>query len=160
MRAAPLFRWGLILANLALLVLFPMAWFAPLLKSGLALPFMGLSENSVISALQAIWQTDVYLALLMTFFAIFAPYIKIIGLALLHFGLMSGRMLTALSFIGKLAMADIFLIALYIVLYTDIEIAGVRAEVSISWGTYLFSGCVIASMVISALSRRILPDDG
>ncbi len=48
-------------------------------------------------------------------FALFAPYLKTIGLALLHFRLLSPRVLPALHILGKLAMADIFLIALYIV---------------------------------------------
>ena len=36
------------LANLTLLVLFPLAWFAPLMRAGIALPLFGLSEISVI----------------------------------------------------------------------------------------------------------------
>jgi len=71
-------------ANLALLVLFPIAWFAPLMRAGL-LPLFGLAEISVISGLQSLWKTDVFLALLVTVFALFAPYLKTIGLALVHF---------------------------------------------------------------------------
>ena len=41
------------LANLSLLVLFPLAWFAPLLRAGL-LPFFGLDEISVVTGLQAL----------------------------------------------------------------------------------------------------------
>lgn len=141
------------LANLSLLILFPVAWFAPLMKSGI-LPFLSLKENSIMSALQGIWTHDVYLALLMTFFAIFAPYIKIIGLALIHFNLMSTKLLNALTFVGKLAMADIFLIAIYIVIYTGISVAGVNGRIETAWGLYLFTGCVIASLVVSLLTKR------
>jgi len=141
------------LANLSLLILFPVAWFAPLMKSGI-LPFLSLKENSIMSALQGIWTHDVYLALLMTFFAIFAPYIKIIGLALIHFNLMSTKLLNALTFVGKLAMADIFLIAIYIVIYTGISVAGVNGHIETAWGLYLFTGCVIASLVVSLLTKR------
>lgn len=56
-------------ANLALLVLFPIAWFAPLMRAGL-LPLFGLSEISVISGLQSLWESDVFLALMVTFFAL------------------------------------------------------------------------------------------
>ncbi len=150
-------RLALIIANLSLLVLFPVAWFAPILKSGL-LPFLSLSENSIVTALQGIWQHDVYLALLMTFFAIFAPYIKIIGLTLIHFDLLSARLMAPLTFIGKLAMADIFLIALYIVLYTGIKVAGVQGRVETAWGLYLFTGCVVASLLISFLTARMNKD--
>ncbi|MEO0904354.1 MAG: paraquat-inducible protein A, partial [Pseudomonadota bacterium] len=102
------------LANLALLILFPIAWFAPLMRAGL-LPIFGLSEISVISGMQALWDSDVALALLVTAFALFAPYLKTIGLALVHFNLLKDKTLPVLSWIGKLAMADVFLIALYIV---------------------------------------------
>ena len=102
------------IANLALLILFPIAWFAPLMRAGL-LPLFGLSEISVISGMQALWKSDVTLALLVTAFALFAPYLKTIGLALAHFNLLKDKTLPVLSWIGKLAMADVFLIALYIV---------------------------------------------
>lgn len=144
------------IANLSLLILFPVAWFAPLMKSGL-LPFLSLTENSIISSLQGIWAHDIYLALLMTFFAIFAPYIKVIGLALIHFDLMSTKVSNALTFIGKLAMADIFVIATYLVIFTGIEVAGVRGRIETAWGLYLFTGCVIASLLISVLSKRRAP---
>ncbi|MEO0990507.1 MAG: paraquat-inducible membrane protein A, partial [Pseudomonadota bacterium] len=40
------------LLNLSLLILFPISWFAPLMRAGL-LPFFDLDEISVISGLQA-----------------------------------------------------------------------------------------------------------
>ena len=73
--------------NLSLLILFPVAWFAPLLRAGL-LPLFSLSEISVISGLQSLWGTDVFLALIVTAFALFAPYLKTIGLALVQFRLL------------------------------------------------------------------------
>lgn len=137
-------------ANLTLLILFPIAWFAPLLRAGL-LPLFGLSEISVISGLQALWETDVALALLVTFFAIFAPYLKTIGVALIHFDLASPRLLPALHILGKLAMADMFLIALYIVVVKGIGLATVET----AWGLYLFTGCILASLAIPILSARL-----
>lgn len=138
--------------NLALLVLFPLAWFAPLLRAGL-LPYFSLDEISVMSGLQAIWEKDVFLALLVTGFALFAPYIKTIGLALLHFGLLSPRALPALHVLGKLAMADIFLIAIYIVVAKGIGLG--RLETG--WGLYLFTGCILASLAISFATERRAP---
>jgi len=146
-------KFALMISNMALLVLFPVAWFAPLMKSGI-LPFLSLKENSIMSALQGIWSHDIYLALLMTFLAIFAPYVKLIGVALIHFGLLSPRLLGTLTFIGRMAMADVFLIAIYIVLYTGITVAGVSGRVETDWGLYLFSGCVVASLLISILSKK------
>ena len=101
--------------NLTLLILFPVAWFAPLLRAAI-LPIFGMDEISVITGLQSLWESDAGLALLVTFLAIFAPYAKTIGLALLHWNLLSPKTLPALEILGKLAMADVFLIALYIVI--------------------------------------------
>ena len=137
------------LANLVLLVLFPIAWFAPLMRAAL-LPIFGMSEISVITGLQSLWQTDAPLALLVTFFAIFAPVAKTAGLALLHHDLLSPRLLPALGVLGKLAMADIFLIAIYIVVVKGVGIATVET----AWGLYLFAGCILASLAISTYAAR------
>jgi len=138
-------------ANLALLILFPVAWFAPLLRAGL-LPLFGLSEISVISGLQSLWGTDVALALLVTFFAIFAPYLKTLGLALVQFGLASDRLLPVLHVLGKLAMADVFLIALYVVVVKGVGLARVET----AWGLYLFTLCILASLALSMASAALL----
>ncbi len=135
------------LANLALLVAFPIAWFAPLMRAGF-LPLFGLSQISVISGLQSLWGTDAPLALVVTTFAIFAPYLKTLGLALVHAGLLSPRTLPALHILGKLAMADVFLIALYIVVVKGVGLAHVEP----AWGLYLFTGCILASLTISLLT--------
>ena len=137
------------LANLALLILFPVAWFAPLMRAGINLPLFGLSEISVVSGLQALWQTDVILALVVTGFALFAPYLKTIGLALIHFRLASPRLLGALHVLGRLAMADVFLIALYIVIVKGVGLARVET----AWGLYLFTGCILASIAIGHLTE-------
>ncbi|WP_375254374.1 paraquat-inducible protein A [Yoonia sp.] len=136
-------------ANLSLLFLFPVAWFAPLMRAGL-LPVFGLSEISVISGMQALWESDVALALLVTAFALFAPYLKTIGLALVHFNLLKDKTLPILSWIGKLAMADVFLIALYIVVIKGVGFGRVET----GWGLYMFTACILASLVISALTPQ------
>ncbi len=140
-------------ANLALLILFPIAWFAPLMRAGL-LPLFGLSEISVISGLQSLWESDIFLALMVTAFALFAPYLKTIGLALTHFQLLSPKLLPALSWMGKLAMADIFLIALYIVVAKGVGIG----KLETAWGLYLFTACILASIVISGLTKPPAPE--
>lgn len=136
-------------ANLSLLILFPIAWFAPLLRAGL-LPIFGLSEISIVSGLQSLWQVDPIFALLVTFLAIFAPLLKTIGLGLIHFGYLRRKTLPALEILGKLAMAEVFLIALYVVL---VKGAG-YVTVQTGWGLYLFTACVLTSMVISHLTRK------
>jgi paraquat-inducible protein A len=135
--------------NLALLVLFPFAWAAPMLRAGL-LPLFGLTEISVLTGLQALWGSDIFLALVVTFFALFAPYAKTIGLALVQFGLASPRLIPALGVLGKLAMGDIFLVALYIVGAKGIG----YGRVETAWGLYLFTGCILASLAISLFEAR------
>jgi uncharacterized paraquat-inducible protein A len=137
-------RW----LNLALLVLFPIAWFAPLMRAAI-LPIFGMDEISVITGLQSLWESDAALALVVTFLAIFAPYAKTIGLALLHWKLLSPKVLPALEILGKLAMADVFLIALYIVI---VKGAG-YVTIETAWGLYLFTGCILASILISWRSK-------
>lgn len=138
-------RW----ANLALLVLFPVSWFAPLMRAGL-LPLFGMSEISVISGLQSLWRSDVFLALVVTLFALFAPMLKTLGLALIQFGLLQRRALPVVSLIGKLAMADIFLIALYVTLAKGIGVG----RIEIAWGLYLFTSCILGSLLVSLLESR------
>lgn len=130
--------------NLSLLVLYPIAWVAPLMRAGF-LPLFSLSEISVLTGLQSLWASDIFLALIVTIFAIFAPYLKTIGLALVHFDLLSARLLPALHLLGRLAMADIFLIALYITLTKSIGVG----RIEVAWGLYLFTICILTSLFIT-----------
>lgn len=144
------------LLNLALLIAFPVAWFAPLLRTGLVpewqMPaWLGgstlfeMETLTVISGIQALWATDVALALAVTFFALVAPLLKVAGLALMQFGMLDARAKEPVRLLGKLAMADIFLIALYIVIAKGIGVG----QVQVAWGLYLFTGCVVVSLALS-----------
>ncbi len=139
------------LANLSLFILFPVAWFAPLLRAGL-LPLFALDEISTITAVQALWRADIFLALLVTFLAIFAPIIKVVATTLIHFGVLSRQVLPTLEILGKLAMADVFLIAIYIVAAKGVGVGRIET----AWGLYLFTTCVLGSMLITHLTKRKL----
>lgn len=136
-------------ANLSLLILFPLSWFAPLLRAGL-LPLFGLTDISVISGLQSLWSADPVLALLVTALALFAPMLKTVGLALIHWNLLNARLQGFLEWMGKLAMADVFLIALYVVI---LKSAGF-GRVETAWGLWLFTGCILASIFIAGLTAE------
>ncbi len=138
-------RW----VNLSLLILYPVSWFAPLMKAGL-LPLFGLTEISVITGLQSLWGSDVFLALVVTLFALFAPYLKTIGLALIHWRLLSPRVEPALAILGKLAMADVFLIALYITLAKGIGVGRIET----AWGLYLFTACILTSLWVGYVTAK------
>jgi|SRR6056297_1548560 len=139
--------------NLTLLVLYPLAWAAPLMRAGL-LPLFGLNEISVLTGLQALWGTDIVLALIVTVFALFAPYVKTIGLALIQFGYLSRRVLPTLTFLGKLAMADVFLIAIYVTIVKGIGIGRIET----AWGLYLFTSCILVSLGIGIAETRRTQD--
>lgn len=152
------------LLNLALLVAFPVAWFAPLIKTGLVpewrMPsWLGGSTLfeadtiTVISGLQKLWSTDVFLAIAVTFFALVAPILKSTGLALIHFNLLSQATQPVIAALGKLAMADIFILALYVVIAKGIGIGTIEIE----WGLYLFTGAVIASLLVSLMPGKTAP---
>lgn len=142
--------------NLSLLVIFPLSWFAPLIRTGLLPEWhmpAWLGGNtlfspevvSVISGVQQLWGLDVFLAIAVTFFALVAPMLKCLGLALIQFGLLSPVVRPLIGLLGKLAMADIFLLSLYIVIAKGIGIG----TIEVAWGLYLFTGAVITSLCVS-----------
>ena len=135
--------------NLLLLVLFPVSWFAPLLHASL-LPLFGLSKITILSGLQSLWASDVVLALIVTFFALFTPLLKILATALVEFGYLSEKAQPILGLLGKFAMMDVFLVALYITVFKGIGFG----RIEVGWGLYLFTLCVIVSLVIHFLSVR------
>lgn len=136
-------------ANLALLVLFPIAWFAPLARAGL-LPFFGLDEISVLTGVHALWGKDRALALLVAMFAMLAPILKTVWLALIHRGVLKPRAYWMLEVLSKLAMADVFLIAVYIVLAQGVGVGRVET----GWGLWLFTACVLISFAVTYLTKR------
>lgn len=139
------------ISNLSLLIFFPIAWFAPLLRAGL-LPLFRLDEISTISAIQVLWGADIFLAVLVTFLAIVVPIVKIIATAMTHFGRLSKKSIPTLEILGKLAMADVFLIAIYVIAAKGVGVGRIET----AWGLYFFTGCVLASMLITHLTKRQL----
>lgn len=141
---------ALIAVNLCLLVLFPVSWIAPLMRAGL-LPFFGLSEISILSGLASLWSDGEWaLAAVVAFFALVSPIAKTICLTLIHLSRAPARLLPALELLGKLAMADVFLIAVYITLAKGLSVGRVET----AWGLWLFTACVLASLAISILTKR------
>ena len=114
------------------------------------LPLFGLSEITILSGLQSLWASDVVLALVVTFFAIFTPLLKTWTTALVQFGFLSEKAQPVLVMLSKLAMADIFLLAIYITIIKGIGFG----RIEIGWGLYLFTFCVITSLAISLFATR------
>lgn len=141
---------AVVAGNLLLLVLYPVCWFAPLLRAGVDLPLFGTKAITVMSGLRSLWETDVFLALVVMILAVFCPILKTIGLSMVHFGLMRRKSLPALEALGKLAMADVFLIALYVVLAKGVALTRIET----GWGLYLFTLCVLGSIACAEVTSR------
>lgn len=139
------------ISTLALLLLYPIAWVAPLMRAGL-LPLLGLQEVSVVSGVAALWKAEPALAVLVALFAFVAPYVKIVGLSLVQWRLLPERFLAPLHVLGKFAMADVFLIALYIIVIKGVS----YTTIDVAWGMYLFSACILSSIVLGLVTDRQL----
>ncbi|QHQ34833.1 paraquat-inducible protein A [Algicella marina] len=136
------------LANLALLIAFPVSWFLPLTKAGL-LPYFDLDSISIVTGIQVLWEEDKALALLTALFAMVAPIMKTAMLSMVQFNLLKRRAMPLIEVTGKLAMADVFLIALYIVIVKGVGVGRVET----AWGLYVFTALVLLSMLIAYLSK-------
>ncbi len=136
--------------NLALLIAFPLSWFAPLMRAGWNLPLFGLKEVSVVSGLQALWDHRCAAGPSGHFLRHFRPPSEVLGVALIQFGLMRRKVLPVLNWLGKLAMADVFLIALYIVIIKGVGMA----KIETAWGLYAFTACILTSLLISHLTAK------
>ena len=135
--------------NIMLLTLYPVSWIAPLARASV-LPFFSGSEITILGGVRDLWQSDAALATLVCAFAIVIPYGKTLCLAAIHYGHLGPRALPLIEIIGKLSMADVFLIALYIVLVKGVGIGHVAS----AWGLWLFTGCVLASIWVGFETKR------
>lgn len=135
--------------NLALLLLYPLAWWAPLARAGF-LPWFEGEAVSVLSGVADLWEADRALALLVALFAVAIPYAKTLVLAAVHLGWTGPGSLPLVEAVGKLSMADVFLVAVYIVVVKGVGIG----HVSTAWGLWLFTGCVLISLWVGWATRR------
>lgn len=138
-----------VVANLALLALYPLAWSAPVARTGF-LPFLPGEEISILSGLASLWEADRALALLVGLLALALPYAKTLALAAVHFGRLPPRALPALELLGKLSMADVFLLAMTIVIVKGVGVGRVET----AWGLWLFAFCILLSLALSLITSR------
>ena len=138
-------------ANMLLLILYPAAWLAPLATAGI-LPWFSGNEITIYRGVSDLWAIDPALSLLVAFLAVVVPYAKTLALSAIHFGKLGANALPLIEVIGKLSMADVFLIALYIVVVKGVGIGHVQP----AWGLWLFTGCVLGSIAISWFTAKQL----
>jgi len=119
------------------------------MRAGL-LPLFGTREISVLSGLVALWGSDSFLAVIVAFFALAAPAAKLVAIIATETGHGGARLITLAAVLGRLAMADIFLVAIYVTLAGG---AG-PARVETAWGLYLFTFVVLASLALARAGAR------
>ena len=137
--------------NLTLLILYPISWFSPLMSAGL-LPLFGMSEVTIISGILTLWQSEPLLSLIVIVFAVLLPMGKTLCKSAIDFGLAPKSWTHALAVLSRFAMAEVFLIALYIPAAKGIGMGRVET----AWGMYLFTFCVLLSLLVSVISSSAL----
>lgn len=136
--------------NLALLALLPLAWTAPLARAGL-LPWFGTEDISIFSAVAGLWADEPALSALVALLAVGAPLAKVGALAVaFRRGLRSPRAMAALDWLGKLAMTDVFLVAVAIVVAKGVGVGRVET----AWGLWLYAALVLAHMALVQAAKR------
>ena len=148
----PAGQWRLLtLLNLTLVVLYPVAWLSPLATAGLVPWFEG-DQITILGGVGDLWEADRALAVLVALFAVVVPYAKTLALAAVHWGLLGRRTLPVIETIGRLSMADVFLIAVYIVVVKGVGLG----HVATGWGLWLFTGCVLMQIGLGVATARQL----
>lgn len=139
------------MVNLALLCLFPLAWQAPLAEATVAW-FFTADRISIFSGVVDLYQKDLFLCVVVAFFAIVAPFLKTIALVYAQFSdsAQGRRMLPAIEVLARLSMTDVFLLAFYITAYQGV------GDIEIQWGAYFFTALVLASIWASWETKRQL----
>lgn len=137
--------------NLTLLILYPISWFSLLMSAGL-LPLFGMSEITMISGILTLWQDDPLLSLIVILFAVLLPMGKTLCKAAIDFGMPPKSWTHGLAVLSRFAMADVFLIALYITAAKGIGVGRVETQ----WGLHLFTFCVLLTLLVFVMSSSAL----
>ena len=133
----------LLLASLALV---PVTWWLPLFTA--RVPFLWRQEVSIASGLVELWRLDLLLFAAVLLFSVMAPLAKGLALAWLWYRVPLGRAkpwLDRVALLGKLSMAEVFLLALILIGLKGVGIG----TVEVSWGLRVFVAAVLLSLAIS-----------
>ena len=108
------------------------------------------STFSILGVIEKLFlSNDLFLAILLALFSVFSPILK---LSLYWFATSTNdskkfnRVLHVIHYVGKFSMAEVFALALIIVVIKSFP-GGSSAE--LEWGAYLFTFSVISSMAVS-----------
>lgn len=128
------------------LVLVPVTWWLPLFVA--RVPFLWREEVSIASGLSELWRLDRLLCLVVFLFSVLTPVVKSVALVWVWYRLPVARarpLLDRLALLGKLAMTEVFLLAVIIVGLKGVGIGTVETD----WGMQAFVAVVILSFASS-----------
>jgi len=134
-----------------------------LLIAGLNLPTLKLTKvifftntYSIWDGVWELWKADhIGLAVIIFFFSIMFPCVKLIGLLFVWFVPLEPegrrRFLYRLGILGKWSMVDVFIVAILVILIKTKDIADANAQI----GIYLFAGAIMLSIVATLVIEKI-----
>lgn len=128
------------------LLLVPVTWWLPLFTA--RVPFLWRHDVSIASGLAELWRLDLVLCLVVFFFSVAAPLAKSVALAWAWYRCPLARArlwLDRLALLGKLAMTEIFLLAVVIVGLKGVGIG----TVEVAWGLHAFVAILLLSFLAS-----------
>lgn len=131
----------------------PLAWFVPLFTA--RVPFLWRQDVTVASGLVELWRLDLFLFLVVLVFSVAMPLAKAGSTLHAWYGLplaTARRRLPRLALLGKLSMAELFLLAVMIVGFKGVGVGRVET----AWGLYVFGGVVLSSLAISLWADKAL----
>jgi paraquat-inducible protein A len=151
--AARLIGPGLVLS----LALVPLTWWLPLFEA--RVPFLWRQQVSIASGLAELWRLDPLLCAVVFLFSVLAPLAKAAALVAVWYQAPlanARRQLDRLAILGKLAMTEVFLLAVIIVGIKGVGIG----TVEIACGLHTFVVIVVLSLGVStwawaALGRAV-----
>ena len=133
----------LLVASLALV---PVTWWLPLFTA--RVPFLWRHEVSIASGLVELWRLDVLLFAAVLLFSVLVPLVKGAALVWVWYRTPHHRVrpaLDRLALLGKLAMAEVFLLAVILVGIKGVGIG----TVEVTWGLPVFVAAVLLSLAAS-----------
>ena len=148
----------LLLLTLAAL---PATWWLPLFVA--RVPFLWREQVTVVSGLAALWDLDRFLFAVVLLCSVVAPVAKLV--ATLHVWYRAPlaaapKALGRLALLGKLSMAELFLLAVVIVGFKGVGIG----RIEVAWGLEAFATVVVLSFALSlwaeAAVRRLAGQTG
>ena len=145
--------WQRTIGPLALVsvLLLPVAWQLPLFTA--RVPFLWRQDVSVVGGLVELWRLDPVLAAVILLLAVVLPLLKGLAIAAIWYLVPAARAAAALrriEILGKLAMTELFLLAVVIVGLKGVGLG----RIDIAWGLHLFVAAALLSLATSLLAAR------